>query len=1737
MEPGALIRKHPIDAAVLCVLLCVAFVATSSLSNEIYSWDYKWYAATYQQQYPWGRFFEASTQILQDGYGDYNGAGVEAVITGPNGPSPLYGNYNYPSVYWAGLAIPYARTPGTWRCDADHYVQQGSTWIYVASTYSEDIVAPPPSINYFYHNPGSVPFTLYWSTTYATSVNINGTSVAASGSMSVTPSSTTTYTLTATNANGSTQATTIVRTNEPLNPNYHRYSVRHEKGSPPFFPYMQMGQEAVNSANGNLHFALPLLSRPGRNGMGLDLMLSYNSKIWDFFVQGSTLYATLPEYDSWVGPGWTLTAGRMIDDSANGYYYFTSSDGANHTLANYGGAWRSVDSTYMVYDPATRKLTLKNGVSIQFGDLSDPVRLHMRYAVRMQDTNGNYIDISYAQGSTGGRISTIQDTLGNTYTFLLNSNGNLQNIQYTNTINATSIIAFTYQSQTLSFGSQATMDPLLLPQKMLTQVTYPTTTRYNFTYRSSGEVEQITYPTFGKSRYFYTKYTVYDRLLGRTVPDWYVTSHDTGISTPVWNWSNNPNSNPAPTIVQITVPGKSTLKHYMEKTGPGWASGMVTKVTYADATLSNASQQDWTQDDEQLTTIRNPRVSWTLAGKKLANWPYTQKFAKSEFIYASVSDYSGNVKEIREYRFDETTLRRKTALTYLHESNGSYATLNIKDRATSTLVYDGSNNLKSKTVTAYDDFSPLYAAPNAIRHDAAFGTAYVTRGLPTSVTRWYNIAQNGSYTAFTKYDECGNVRQVINPRNLSTFTEYWLSSADNAYAFPLRVTNAKGHVTQATYSYKSGVILTATDANGQVSTMSYNDNADRLTQSLRADGARKTITYAENSYPETPYALVRNYTDASNYVEKRVDLDWYGRLKEEKVLGNIEQEQTYDDAGVVLNRNLPHISEQTEYPVSFSTGGVTAQSTSYPDGRSITYTNGPDSVTVQSSDGSQNRYYYQEDGKIRQVWEPDPATGELYYYTDYTYDALGRLETITQDVQTRSFTYDDMGRVITETFPETGTTSYFYDEASNLVLKTDSRGTTTTHYYDELNRLTLKTYSDGTPETSYSYDVQPGDSPITTSNPVGRLTRTMRTVSGVTTKNFYGYCSCSSVLQEATVILDGTTRTYITTYTYNLAGQLTSMMYPNGRVVNYTRDTQGRETKVWSTYQSQPFDYIYGAVYGGPQGGLTQIQFPIFYGPVRVTTEFTYAPQSLLLSSMKVGGSIHNFNYVDESWQPTSRIQDIVNTSNPANSEHYSYDKMGRLKARWKSAQRADTPWWKEEYSYDRYGNLTEVVVDDLGLIEERSYSVDAATNRVTSAPDFFYPAYFSYDNAGNRIDAGIFDAENRLVWQGGKNYLYDGNGRRFRKQGDATVNFIYSHSGQLLVEDNVTNSTTDDLIYFGGQMVAIHRNQDSCFGLLQRDYLGSTVNSWTVNIQDYSTSSFSSNYGFQGKYQEDGYVYFGARYLDNRGWFGLYVRETRRWFSADPITTRIYDPQSLNKYTYVRNDPVNLVDPDGRFVQGHAILHDTNFMLGFRPGGLGAKDEHKSDIRAKAVQDMLDRWDTLTEQCRNGLTTAMSGTGIGAIKGRLAALDRVLAAQNTLEAITTGSSIKWQMIAAIGIRETGFVNKSEVDGTGVGVGIFQITVKPTSGITATQASDLSMAAYWVLNRLRETSSKLVDMNLDYDSAQFDQALAASYNMYPSSKNFTGDPNTIDEGTTDSRGKNYPGNYGSNILDLMDCFN
>jgi hypothetical protein len=92
------------------------------------------------------------------------------------------------------------------------------------------------------------------------------------------------------------------------------------------------------------------------------------------------------------------------------------------------------------------------------------------------------------------------------------------------------------------------------------------------------------------------------------------------------------------------------------------------------------------------------------------------------------------------------------------------------------------------------------------------------------------------------------------------------------------------------------------------------------------------------------------------------------------------------------------------------------------------------------------------------------------------------------------------------------------------------------------------------------------------------------------------------------------------------------------------------------------------------------------------------------------------------------------------------------------------------------------------------------------------------------------------------------------------------------------------------------------------------------------------------------------------------------------------------------------------------------------------------------------------------------------------------------------------------------------------GFGIFQITNGSVSWMS-------SLNPTWAAGY----AANLLASNMNYLAAKYTgqsllQATAASYNMNPyNPNNFTGNPATIDNGTTNN-------NYGGDILLLMHCF-
>ncbi len=112
----------------------------------------------------------------------------------------------------------------------------------------------------------------------------------------------------------------------------------------------------------------------------------------------------------------------------------------------------------------------------------------------------------------------------------------------------------------------------------------------------------------------------------------------------------------------------------------------------------------------------------------------------------------------------------------------------------------------------------------------------------------------------------------------------------------------------------------------------------------------------------------------------------------------------------------------------------------------------------------------------------------------------------------------------------------------------------------------------------------------------------------------------------------------------------------------------------------------------------------------------------------------------------------------------------------------------------------------------------------------------------------------------------------------------------------------------------------------------------------DQRNSSWNAPYTFSGKEKdvETGYGYFGARYYDS----GLSI-----WLSVDPMSDKY---PSMSPYNYCANNPVILVDPDGRCFKTD---EDLNIIAEYR----AELTRQRNEIEAK-IQQGTDRENFKTE-------------------------------------------------------------------------------------------------------------------------------------------------------------------------------
>jgi len=222
----------------------------------------------------------------------------------------------------------------------------------------------------------------------------------------------------------------------------------------------------------------------------------------------------------------------------------------------------------------------------------------------------------------------------------------------------------------------------------------------------------------------------------------------------------------------------------------------------------------------------------------------------------------------------------------------------------------------------------------------------------------------------------------------------------------------------------------------------------------------------------------------------------------------------------------------------------------------------------------------------------------------------------------------------------------------------------------------------------------------------------------------------------------------------------------------------------------------------------------------------------------------------------------------------------------------------------------------------------DATNNRITSSG-------FSYDSSGNTTrDAAdrkfTYDAENKQTkaetLSAGTNtvtgtigeYSYDGDGRRVKKYvpstGETTI-FVYDAAGKQIAEYSTVVASANDakVAYLTADHLGSPRiNTDATGSVTARhDYhpFGEEIDGTGGRTTGLNYGSDTVRKQFTG-YERDGET--GSDFAEAR----YYSAALGRFSSVDPVgvnLSRKIDPQRINAYVFVRDNPLKFVDTDGR--------------------------------------------------------------------------------------------------------------------------------------------------------------------------------------------------------------------------------
>ncbi len=500
--------------------------------------------------------------------------------------------------------------------------------------------------------------------------------------------------------------------------------------------------------------------------------------------------------------------------------------------------------------------------------------------------------------------------------------------------------------------------------------------------------------------------------------------------------------------------------------------------------------------------------------------------------------------------------------------------------------------------------------------------------------------------------------------------------------------------------------------------------------------------------------------------------------------------------------------------------------------------------TVKDARGKVTSFTYDTKGNLAKVDAPAPL-GD----TVYTYDALGRPETVTDGRGIKAvYVYDHRDRVKSVSSTN-DTVRYEYDGDGNLKQRSDGTGVTS-YDFDPLSRETVRTLQNGS-QTKLTYTA------------AGNVD-TYQDPAGTTDYTWDAANRLSEFKDPAGKI---------TTYGYNNNDVRTKTSYPGGTMQEVTPDKSGRPTTIKAA---------------SPKGTLTNLTYTYGYdhdanpdtvnrdgSKIRTRTDqvagrkqsYTYDSAGRMTLAKETEGTTLKTTWVycfDAAGNLTS--QSDTGTC-PGSGSTFTYNDASQL-----TAKNGVTTGW----SYDQAGNETAGASTTAQARTAEEWSDYSQLTSLTVGGKTYAGQYGSTDQS-ERIKLGDTFFHNGPLGLSAKSTA--GVDMGFNREPGGTLNSMTTGGKSYYY-------LTDAL----GSVIAL------------ADEAGTKVNSYSYSPRGVTRAATSESapqpHRFAGGYQDPtGLYHYEARYYDpNIG----------RFNSPDP------SGQEKNPYLYAEGDPVNRIDPSG---------------------------------------------------------------------------------------------------------------------------------------------------------------------------------------------------------------------------------